>query len=235
VIAVLRLSAAPATLATTTAVALAVAGCGGSTSDRVCVADDASGSTTYSQPAYTERLGQVVEKAARRGGSVVAVVATGQPLQESDVLAKSFDGLDGTERAGERAAAVADLLDDVDQEVRASRAGDGPPTDGSGIVAALRLLEGRGCGRVELYSDGLETSAFDVYHDDIVTAAGRERIVAELRRRGVLAHFHGAELDMPFGGYTPQSTKLPQARLDALPALWQLLAERSDAKLHWRR
>jgi len=222
-----------AALFTATALVMVAAACG-SSKPRACVVIDASRSTRYALLYYEERFVQSIEEAAEAGDSVAVVVATGDPLVESAIEREDFSGLTNVDQGSDRSAAVEDLESRVERAIQLA-AGTLNPTPGSGIVAAIALVVGQGCASVEVLSDGLEASDVHMKRDDIVSARGRDRLLDHLAERGLLPNLEGVALRFPFGGYLPQGTAIPKARLDALPTFWGDYAERTEATLSWRR
>lgn len=213
---------------------VAVAVACGSSGPRACVVIDTSRSTRYALIDYEEQFVQSLESMAQAGGSVAVVVATGDPLVESNIERDDFSGLDSADQGGDRAAAVEDLASRVERTVQIA-AGNPNPTPGSGIVAAIALIAGQQCASLEVLSDGLEASDVHMKEEDIVSARGRDRLFDRLAERGLLPDLDGIELRFPLGGYLPQGTAIPQVRLDALPTFWAEYAERTGATLSWRR
>jgi hypothetical protein len=212
--------------------AVAVSGCDTSS---VCAVTDASGSALYAQAEYRATLTAIVEHQAEVGGSVVHLVAKGQPQTEGDIDRASFSGLTGTERSGERENAIGEFLSEAKAEVARATAGDTSPSEGSGQVAALQLISGFDCDRIVLLTDALETTDFDAYSKDLLTAAGRAAMVDRLDRAGRLPDLDGIEVALPFALYVPQGTKLSRAGQVALELVWREIVERSGGTLRWRK
>jgi hypothetical protein len=222
-----------ASLITATALVTVAVACG-SSDPRACFVIDASQSTRYALFDYEERFAQSLEETAEAGDSVAVVVATGDPLVESNVEREDFSGLTNADQGSDRSGAIEDLASRVERTIQVAT-GTLNPTPGSGIVAAIALVAGQGCASVEVLSDGLEASDVRMKRDDIITAGGRDRLLDRLAERGLLPDLDGVELRFPFGGYLPQGTAIPQARLDALPTFWSDYAERTGATFSWRQ
>jgi hypothetical protein len=220
-----------AALAATLAVVISLSGCGDGRSI-TCAVVDISGSTALARGEYFPRLRTDIEAVAAKGGTALVVAANGNPLVESRIDEQSFDGLQGTERANERDAKVGAFMETVQLDAQAAVTS---PTPGSGIVGALNLFDGKGCGLIIVYSDGIERADISPDTEDILTASGRARIVDRLASEGRVPDLRGARISFPFGGYVPQGTKLSQERVAALHPLWQAYARRANAKLvGWR-
>jgi len=213
----------------------AVAACGGSTQP-ACIVIDASKSTRYAVYDYLGRFDRESAAVAEAGGSLAVVVATGEPMVESDVeVSEDFGELGGADRTSQRAAAVEDFTRGVHRGTRLASTGLANPSSGSGIVAAVSLVAGQGCASIEALSDGLEAADVRMKREDILTPSGRARLLDRLEARGLLPDLSGVELRFPFGGYLPQGTSIPKARLDAVPKFWTDYSDRTGAVLVWQR
>ncbi len=224
-----------AAVVTAAGLAVAVTACGGSSST-ACVVIDASKSTRFAIYDYGGRFHREASAIADSGGTIAVVTATGEPLVESDVeVSQDFGDLSGVDRTSQRVTAIEEFIRGVDRTTRLASSGQIGPSSGSGIVAAISLIARQGCSSMEVLSDGLEASDIHMKREDILSPSGRAALLDRLDTRNLLPDLAGIELRFPLGGYVPQGTAIPKARLDALPKFWTDYAERTDAELSWRR
>ncbi|HKO39311.1 MAG TPA: hypothetical protein VJU14_13185 [Solirubrobacterales bacterium] len=218
------------------AVAAALMGCGGGSESPACVVIDASKSTRFAIYDYLPRFRSEAEATAGAGGSIAAVAVTGEPLVEADVkVSEDFGELGNADQVSQLLNAVEEFTSGVERSARLASAGVTRPSEGSGIVAGIALASGQDCASVEVLSDGLEAADVRMKIEDIVSASGRDEILDRLEARDLLPDLEGIELRFPFGGYLPQGTSIPKARLDAVPKFWTDYADRTGAVLVWRR
>ena len=211
-----------------------VAACGSSDASD-CVVVDASHSTRFALPTYLERFESSVHEAAEDGGSIAALVATGEPLVESTVEREDFSGLTDREDTGPRSEKEGEFLGRLEDMARAASAGAADPAPGSGIVAAISLVAEQRCGSILVLSDGLEAADVRMKVDDILSEDGRQQLLDRVDGRGRLPDLDGIELSFPLGGYLPQGGgQISKQRLAAVPLFWRAYAARTGASLSWR-
>jgi hypothetical protein len=196
--------------------------------------EDASGSTQYAIADYQNWLTKNVTSVASGGGSVAVVVATGQPLSQSDLMSAAFNGETGEEDTAQRQADVGSFLDQVQSAVSSAQTGSSDPTPGSGIVEGLDLFSGRHCTAIAALSDGYENESVNVYTQDILSGSGRAALVARLTHDHLTPDFQDVPLELPYGGFEPQGSSLSPARVEALPMFWAAYAKRTHTHLEWR-
>lgn len=207
-------------------------GCSRGEAPTACVYLDVAGSTSVAQADYAEAVGQLVADAAKAGGAVRVAVGAGDPRTRSTVITQSFEGLDSLEESSRRAAAEAEVLDRVEEESDFASTGEGE-RPASAVAAGISSVADGTCATVTALTDGLETSAIDVYDDPITSTADRAAAIATLREQGVVPDLAGAALDMPFGGYVPQGSRLSDTRKAALEGLWHSYATAAGGRLSW--
>jgi hypothetical protein len=220
------------------AVSIAVAvfsGCGTSGRQTACVLFDSSRSTRFIQVHYEQLLERKAEEVADAGGTMIALVATGDPNVEAIPVRTDFSDDAGVEKQPQRMAALRGFLAEIESKVHNSDLGRENPSFGSGIVGGIALLgEQRECDSVTALSDGLETGAFHSAHTDIASAADRRRLIQRLRRQELIPRLDGVELSFPDGGVLPQGINLPAATLRGLLEFWALYAREAGASFSWR-
>jgi hypothetical protein len=215
-----------------------VAGCGGSSSqpDAACIVIDASKSTRFAIYDYKQQFHREAIAIGEGGGRIAVVTITGDPLVESDVeVSEDFSGLTSLDQTSQLVNAVGDFTAGVDRSMLLASSGGSEPAAGSGIVAGIVLIAKQGCASIEVLSDGLEASDVHMKTEDILTAAGRAKILDRLEARDLLPSLEGVELRFPFGGYLPQGTAIEKARLESVPKFWADFADRTGAELTWRQ
>lgn len=216
-----------AAIASALAIAVVIAGCGAGKSH--CMAIDVSGSTKYASPEYQALFQESVDEIASTGGAIRAAVVAGNPLVQSSVQEQSFKGLTGSENTADRAAAVDEFTDGVEDRIPGVSSIKPRSKHGSGVLAAISLLaEGGSCETMTVLSDGLE-SADAIFPRDLRTAGGSAAVIASLKRRELIPELAGADLRFPYGGYVPQSRHLTSDDVLLLKQFWTEYAAASGS------